>query len=149
MYGRVCRALNIYMTYCSRTSKCSFCPEPLEPGSPIVVGKQVTILESGKRLYSSYRWHVNCWVTQGLQYLEKHPYQKPKVGRRRSELDADTRDKRLSILRRRAATIQRIKGIVDSPGGRGKVDVLIRLGGLLDKCTEEIKQYGGVPKSWT
>ena len=116
-------------------------------GEAVTVGKSYKNT-TGMKLYFTYRWHPNCWVEQGLVELEKHPYVPAKVGRKKLELDKDTRAKRIGIMRRRAATIQRIKMIKARPIEEWNLDAIVHLGDMLAKLADEIEPYGGTPKGW-
>lgn len=133
------------MSWCKRACQCKHCLDTIETGKPVVVGRAVLTV-NGRKTYTAYRWHPNCWVGQALAYIEQHPFEPPAVGRKRLELDSESRDKRLAIMRRHAATLQRIRYMVRKQDMN--IDAMINLGGLLAKQAEEIEQYGGVPESW-
>lgn len=93
------------------------------------------------------RWHPQCWIDQGLASLEKRPYIPP-AGRTPCNIPDDMRKKRVSILRRRASVMQRLKGEMSKPYEEISLEAIIHFGEMLEKQAIEIEPLGGVPKSW-
>ena len=137
--------MDVWMSVCRKRAKCKYCPGYIENGDYMVVGKVWRNREGEARRWAiKLHWHVDCWVEQGKRSLDLQP--KPETrGRKKLAMSDDNKSKRVKILMRRAAILQRMKAATDE----GNVDKLIYLGGLMNKLKEEIQEYGGIPASWT
>jgi len=131
---------NVSIAWCHRTAQCKWCENPIESGTAMV---SVFFWNKGneeKRGWNSkYYYHPDCWVAQGLDYLERNPYV-PNPGRKRMELEPEQKAKRLKILRRKASLEQRRQKAT----GLMLAHIETLIAGLL----EEIVEVGGIPKSW-
>ena len=147
--------MDIWISTCHKKSKCSHCGEDIENNEPCVFGKlwkKFTGKESEVRKWTiTFHWHARrksdgqcCWLAQAMEYLEKQEYTEMR-GRHCIVLPKELREKRLSILRRRARVMQRIRAEMEEGGN---VDALIHLGKQLETLKEEIAPLGGVPKNW-
>lgn len=87
---------------------------------------------------------MQCWIDQAVAALEKITVVETRGRKKVAMPDAD-REKRTSILRRRASVVQRIR--METEDGKD-IDKIIHLGELLNKLKEEIEVVGGVPESW-
>jgi len=141
--------MDIWLTICRRRAKCTHCPEFIEKGQYIVVGKLwARSKEEGARRWTlRFRWHPECWVEQGKMAADRRPLITETRGRKKLDMSEGDKAARRSIIMRRASVMQRIKKEVDLKT-QESIDKLIHLGDRLNKLKEEIKQYGGVPKSW-
>jgi len=138
--------VKITFSYARGAGKCSFCPTPITVGEPVVVGR-TPVSAGGKNFYSKRRWHPQCYLDQGLRYLELHPFTPEAKGRPRlPTLPIGDKLRRLSILRRHATTLQRIRAELRKP--KPNFDTLARLGERVELLRTEISTYGGAPKSW-
>lgn len=86
-----------------------------------------------------FNWHPQCWITQGLDSLQKNPYHAGRLG-----LTDDQRKARRLLLMRWATIKYRLKKAVD----KYNFTAIERLLEQLKSVREEIKLVGGVPKSW-
>lgn len=133
------------MTWCKRECRCAFCPEPIKLATPMVVGKLWFSKGKPHKWYRMLRWHVDCWVKQGLMYLETHPYVASGArGRKQIQLPEEQRKERLAIIRRRASYVQRLRKAVEE----GNMNKVVKIFSKIDVLKEEIESLGGMPKSW-
>ena len=141
--------MDIWMRVCRKKAKCSYCPKPIVKGQYMVVGKLWRKHGGEARVWTIYlRWHIGCWVRQGIESLKKRPVVENR-GRKKLELSEDARKARLKITMRRAAIVQRIRREVDKPIEEQSIDRIIHLGEMLEKLATEIENFGGAPKSWS
>jgi hypothetical protein len=140
--------MNIMVRYCGRESKCSYCPEVVKAGEPILELQQWGNKKgSTKRWMYSKRFHPQCWLDHQLQELKKEPYI-GRIGRTPNGLSEEDKKKRNSIMMRRASVVQRIRKEMGKPDEDRKYDKIVHLGEMLEKIKIEIEQIGGVPKKW-
>ena len=134
--------MDVWMTWSKREVQCRFCPDKVDKGTPVVVTRSVKTWEE-RTFTRTGRYHPQCWVNQGLAYLEKHPVVY-KDGRPRLVLTPDQRVARMRLLRRRATLMLRYRRdiaalrIVEAVGHYIKAVELIPL----------MEPLGGVPRSW-
>ena len=142
--------MHVWMTHCQRTCKCAHCPEQIEAGEPMVTGK---VKLKGQEWYKTLHWHPQCWIEQGMVYLESRPYVPSHRGRVPLKLDEETKSKRFAILRRYASVMQRINKLVVKINESSEIDSesvskLAHLSEMVEGLKVEIEPLGGVPKSW-
>jgi len=142
--------LDIWITKCRRTSKCKHCAKQILNKDFMVMGKSWKRIHFGgevvpKMFVTVYRWHLQCWVEQGVAAVKERGDKPETRGRRKIPMTDEVLAKRTSILRRRAAVLQRIRKEIS---GKNRMDKIIHLGGMLESLTEEIVPVGGVPSSW-
>lgn len=112
-----------------------------------------TAINNGE-FYIVYQWkmrnwtkqrvmHIGCWIEQGIAEINSRPKAETRGGHMLSMADED-KQKRFTIMRRRASIVQRIKAAVDV----GRYDMVENLHCQLEQCKIDIEQYGGVPKKW-
>lgn len=138
--------MDIWITYCKRVSACGFCKQPIKTGSPMVKGKQWRKKSGAAAIWSYYfRWHPECWLKQGLEKLELHPYVPALTGRKKLQIDEIERVIRLYLLRTRARLISKLKDqSLYGPNGIEPEKIIDKLGAL----KKAIALVGGIPKSW-
>lgn len=76
--------------------------------------------------------------------LQKKPRFSKHQGRPSLYMTEEEKAKRFAILRRRASLVQRLKKYHMEENWNG----MIRVHNLMEKLKEELKDLGGVPKSW-
>ena len=132
---------NVSIAWCHRTAQCKWCENQIEASTPMVsVFFWNKGNEANRGWNSKYYYHPNCWVAQGLDYLERNPYV-PGPGRKRVEMEPEKKAIRLKILRRKASLEQRRRNTED-PLMLAHIET--QIAGLF----EEIIEVGGIPKSW-
>lgn len=139
--------MDVWLTWCKRKTKCKYCPEPINPGEPVVVAKQWRKKASQDARHWPFilRFHPNCWLENALAYLEKHPYvPKRSMGRPKLDLSKDDKTKRLRMLRLRASIVYRQKVAAHEGRALRVLELEVRKQELIG----EIEKCGGVPKSW-
>lgn len=139
------------MTKCRKRAKCAYCEDTITKGDYMVVGKLWRRYhgQDAEVMHRCFiqRWHVDCWVEQGKRAADTKDEQRPETrGRPKLVISDEDRAERRKLLVRRANIIYRIRKVQES--NPYDIDALIRLGTLLHKADEIIKQYGGAPKSW-
>lgn len=139
--------MNVWVRRTKRRSTCSYCQGEITNGSYQVVCQHYVKTSGGKNWWFRRSFHPQCWIDQAIAELEKIPVVETR-GKKRMQLTDDDRAKRRSIILRRGSVIQRIKKEMAKPEEDRDVDKIIRLGAMLEKLKEEIRYYGGVPKSW-
>jgi hypothetical protein len=135
------------MRWCRKQATCKWCDKPIEIGTPLVA---VFFWNKGNE--NSRRWnvtlyyHPQCWVDQGLDYLERNPFVPHRRGRVRTLSNEDAR-KRFLLVRRFHALEQRKRNIkapypdnllVEERLTKQMVDVML-----------DVANLGGAPKSWS
>lgn len=138
--------MDVWLTKCHKTSKCSYCEKPITNGDYMVIGKLWRDREGHKiRFPQKLHFHVDCWVEKGKKYIDNKPYIE-KRGRRKLIISDENRESRLRIMRKRAAVVQRINTEVRK--SNPNIDKMIHLGELLHQYKEDIENFGGAPKGW-
>jgi len=137
---------NVTMRWCRKQATCRWCNKPIEIGTPIVA-----VLFWNKGNPDSRRWnvqicyHPQCWVDQGLDYLNRNPFVPHRRGVK-SKLSEEDRKKRYLLVRRFHALEQRKKNSkLDYP------DNLLMDSRLTKQMTDimlDMAKVGGIPKSW-
>lgn len=139
---------HVWMVWCKRTAKCRWCEQQITTATPMVVVKYWRKGNENERKWNLFLYfHPDCWVANGLDYLERNPYT-VSVNRGRPKLSLSVEDKRkrtLLVMRKAALEQQKRKLKVDYP------DKLLAMARIDEKMMEifmDITKYGGVPKSW-
>jgi len=137
---------NVTMRWCRKQAKCRWCEQPIEIGTPLVA---VVFWNKGNpesRKWNSYQYfHPQCWVDQGLDYLNRNPFVPHKRGRKITLSDEDRR-KRFLLVRRFHALEQRKKKI--KAGYPDNVLIEARLDRQMVEIMLDMAILGGIPKSW-
>jgi hypothetical protein len=130
------------MRHARRDNKCFWCEEVILRFSPEVISR--FRWRAGDKTFTKFRrFHPNCWVEQGLEYLRKNP-PVVRMGRPRLALNQEDRGKRLKILRRRAQLMYLFRNASES----GKVIQAVEYYLKAYELIKEIEPLGGAPKSW-
>ena len=137
---------NVTMRWCVRKSTCKWCEQPINSGTPMVAVVFWNKGNENSRKWNAYRkYHPQCWIDQGLDYLERNPF----VLRhrdRKSPLCEEDRRKRYLLVRRFHKAEQTRKNCNHNYPD----DILteIRLTQQMIDIMLEVVALGGVPKSW-
>lgn len=135
------------MAHCRKETKCSFCEDAIPVAQPMVVGKAAMKKREGWSV--TLHWHPQCWITQGLQYLEAHPYVSAQKGKKKLDLSLEDREARFKIQRCRASMMQKLRVIMHKDEVDEKdLDRIVRYSEKLREYKVAIEKYGGVPKKW-
>jgi len=96
------------------------------------------------RTYRMY-FHPQCWVDNGMAYLNNNPYTPGIRGRKKLPMSSEDARKRYLLIRRYNRFKQRKNGLKKFPD-----DILesIRLESEMDKIAEEMRDIGGTPAKW-
>ena len=113
----------------------------MEAGTAIV---RTTVFKLGRRY--SFLQHPDCYVRQGLAYLEQHPFvpHPGGPGRKKLKLDPETRRLRRN-LHAKAVYLRKERREAINKGWWWKVEIL---NSDMLKLREAFEQVGGVPSNW-
>ena len=150
--------MDVWISRCRKTVRCSYCSEDISNGEPMVFGKLwMRFTADGvepRRWVKNFRWHAKrardeqcCWLAAGLENLATKQFTETR-GRKQLVMSKDKRDKRLCILRKRARLVQRLKFLMSAKPNNRDVDDIIKAGSRLEGLKEQIAPYGGAPPSW-
>jgi hypothetical protein len=135
--------MHIRMSWLRRQALCAWvdCSLYIESGEPTVRG---TIYKNNMR--HTFIWHPQCYIQQGMVYLNAHPYeaQEGGPGRKALDLTEDQKRKRHNLLAK-AHRLRKQRVDVIERGWFWKLDYL---GEDYRKVCEELEQYGGMPSHW-
>jgi hypothetical protein len=130
------------------TCEYSQCPQPvIIAGEPIVRCRSVD-----KHGWSHYRkYHINCYVVQGLEYLKANPYipkRVPQCGRTpmSATLNPEQERKRFLLIRRRNYFISERKKLATN--GQHDTPRMIALGVEINIIEADMESVGGCPARW-
>lgn len=137
---------DVWFSWCKRRSKCNYCPDSILAGTPVVIVKH---WRPNKHSYY-FRFHPDCYIQQGVAYLAKHPYEpyRANTGRPKLELSNSDSYARIKLLRHRAVVMYRRRQAIKLLPSEAAQEYIDSLDKVLDKITEDIQIYGGVPNSW-
>lgn len=137
---------NVTMRWCVRKSTCKWCEQPIDNGTPVV-----TVFfwnrgnENSRKWNNTYSYHPECWIKQGLDYLERNPYI-PQHRNKQPNLTVEDKRKRFLLIRKFNSLVQRKKHnyhnypdtvLDDIKLTQKQVDIML-----------EVAVLGGVPKGW-
>ena len=139
---------SVYMAWCTRKAECPWCKQLIEVATPSVI---VFYWNRGDEQHKPYNtkqhYHPQCWIDQGLDYLNMNPYSSPGVrGRPHSQLSLEDKAKRLLILRKKAALEQQRKRIKTPYPDRLTIEE--RIDTQIMELMFQISEIGGIPISW-
>jgi len=136
---------NVTMRWCVKKSTCKWCEQSIDRGTPIV---SVVFWNKGNeesRKWNYYaKYHPQCWVAQGLDYLSRNPYV-PQHRVKKPTLSDEDKRKRYLLVRKFHKAIQLRKNCANYPDG---VLTEIRLTQQMVEIMLEAVTLGGVPKKW-
>ncbi len=136
---------NVTMRWCQRKATCRWCELPIVTGTAVVAVFFWNKGSGDRRWNTQICYHPDCWVKQGLDYLDRNPYVPVRV-RDKLKLSVEDKRKRFLLVRRFHALEQR-KGNVkaDYPD---KLLVEVRLTKQMADIMLDVARIGGIPKSW-
>ena len=137
---------SVSMTWCQRIAQCEYCPDTIDAGMPMV---RVFFWNRGTEEHKGFNtkkyYHPNCWVAQGLDYLNENPYV-PYLRKPKMELTPEQSARRYVLLKRKASIDQRKKLLTceypDKVLEEAKLDIHIT------DIMLEIALIGGIPPKW-
>jgi len=132
------------MTWCKRTAKCKYCEKPIEKATPMV--KCRTVKGKEVKLTHYMYFHPQCWVTNGMNYLNNNPYNPGLRGRRTLPLSPEDSRARYLLLRKYAALKQRLNNIVTK--FPDNLEPTLRIEEQMQQVMIEISLVGGIPPKW-
>ena len=137
----------IRMAWLRQKARCRWCSEVILAGQAVVRGMSWVTDGDTKRHYLSI-WHPECWLKQGMDYLESHPYipKQGGPGRPRLQLTVEQRIKRRSCTVMFAKLKMEKMQVLTAGTAQWHMPQLEERGRQL---MERMKGLGGVPRSWT
>lgn len=125
---------------------CKWCEKPIEAATPMVVVFWWNKGNPEKRGWNVKRYyHPECWILQGLDYLEMNPYIPHKRGPKPKLSEEDARTRYLLVRRYHALQQRKQKLKADYPD---KLLLEVKIDKQVTEIMMDISQVGGVPKSW-
>jgi hypothetical protein len=146
--------VEVWLAISNKSSKCSYCHELILNNEIAIFGKIWMNYKKdeggGKKWVKRFKWHIAnsqnqcCWITDQMKRLKQNPTSETR-GRKMLLLTPEQKQSRLSILRRRARVMQRLRAETE---GDANIEMLIHLGDQLVQLKKEIDLVGGMPSSW-
>ncbi len=137
---------NVTMTWCVNRAKCEWCPEHIEAGTPLVT---VFYWNRGGPDHKGYNvkkyYHPQCWIAQGLDYLERNPYVRH-ITKKKLVLTPKQSELRYKILKRKASIDQRLRNLDGDYPDHLLIEARLKL--QITDLMLEIAVVGGIPKKW-
>lgn len=137
---------NVTMRWCVNHATCAHCNTYVDSGTPLVT---VFFWNRGGPDHKGYNvkkyYHPQCWIEQGLDYLEKNPYIRP-PHKKKLVLEPEQAELRYKLLRRKASIDQRLRNMDVSYPDHLLIEA--RLKQQVVDIMMEIAVVGGIPKKW-
>ncbi len=137
---------NVTMVWCRKKAKCRHCDQTIEIGNSMV---RVYFWRKGDAEVRKWNWqscyHPECWVKQGLEYLDKNPFVPHKRGRRIT-LNPEDRRKRFLLVRKFNELYQRKSNVMAEYPDNLPIEA--NLVNQMTQVMKDVAKLGGVPKSW-
>ena len=134
--------MHVWISWCKRKCECSHCKETILCSEPMVSGRHTTT-KGGRKWTIKLHWHPQCWVGQGLAYLQSHPMIKG-PGRPRIMLSEEDKAARHRLLLKHGNIRHRQKVAALAGDAVRVLDLEIRR----QEVIEEMSKYGPIPRSW-
>lgn len=137
---------NVTMRWCAKKSTCKWCGLSIEKGTPVI---SIFFWNKGnpdsRKWNTNYSYHPQCYIDQGMDYLNRNPYVSSYKGRR-PVLSEEDRRKRFLLIRKFHALDQRRRNCNHSFPDSILTD--IRLTEQMVEIMLELATVGGVPEAW-
>ena len=133
--------MNVWMSWCRKRTECRYCNQLIDTATPVVVCRSWA---NGKK--HELRYHPQCWLDNGIDYLRQNPYTAMPRGRKKLTMSEDDTKTRRTLLVRHAAVVQRISRVKAKYPDR--LLPIARLEKRMKELAKEIEPFGGVPKKW-
>ena len=137
---------NVTMRWCVKKSTCKWCDKYIDNGTPMV---SVVFWNKGNiesRKWNSYsKYHPQCWIDQGLDYLRRNPYV-PQHREKKPTLSEEDGRKRFLLIRKFNWLVQVKRNC--NHNFPDSVLTNINLTQQMIDIMLEVAVIGGVPKGW-
>jgi len=137
---------NVTITWCVRKTKCKWCPEHIEGGQPLVT---VFFWNKGSTEHKGFNtkqyYHPQCWIGQGMDYLNRNPYV-PYKRSRALPLTPEQTKQRGILLRRKCSLDQRRRNLRTNLPNHDLMEA--KIARQVAELMLEIAPIGGIPKRW-
>lgn len=138
---------NVCMVWCQKKAICGHCEKEIEVGAPMVTVFFWNKGNDNRRWNVKKYYHPNCWIEQGLDYLKMNPYVPyRRGGNNKFDLTPEQKEKRKSILRKKASLEQRRRKLKSDYPDRILIEA--RIDSQIADLAVEIGGIGGIPKRW-
>lgn len=135
---------NVTMRWAQNKATCQWCEYNIEPGQAMVVVFFWNRGANGRKWNVQKCYHPNCWVEQGMDYLNKNPYSPYIRGRKGLQLSKEDNRQRFLIVRRYHALTQRIGRLDNGSEPIKRLELEMKQADMM----LEMLKIGGVPKKW-
>jgi len=139
---------NVTMRWCVKKSTCRWCDQSIDNGTPVVTvffwNKGEDSGKWNRKWNVRFSYHPQCWVDQGLDYLNRNPYI-PQHREKKPTLCEEDRRKRFLLVRKFHKAEQMRKNSGSYPDN---LLAEVRLTEQMIGIMLEVAVLGGVPKSW-
>ena len=144
--------MDVWFTWARKEAECEWCPKKIVRKTPMVVTKLWRKGQADVRKWNIiHYYHPECYIAQGLDYLDKHPFTEVNAGKKkgRPEIVLSEEDKkaRIALLKKKSNLEGRIRIIKE----KGKKDAVLKEAELtvqLAEVMQEIEKVGGAPTVW-
>lgn len=104
-------------------------------------------MNESNRSWNTYLYyHPNCWVKQGLDYLDRNPYVEQSRRGRTLLLSKEDRTRRLKLITNYHSLEQRYSNL--KTGYPERLLIEDRLSRQMTDIMMEVAIVGGIPKKW-
>ena len=141
---------NVVMNWCRKEARCHW--DSCKLGGTIAIAQPMVMVmfwnkgkENSRRWNTKYYYHPQCWVEQGLDYLNRNPYVSYIRGRKCTLSKEDGR-KRFLLVRRFNRLVQRKATITQDYPESSLIEANLTKQ-MLDIMLD-VAVLGGVPKNW-
>jgi len=137
---------NVTIRWCKKSAICRWCNKPIEIATPMV-----TVFfwnkgnEERRGWNTTWYFHPQHWIDQGLDYLSLNPYVPHKRGPKPKLSEEDRRTRFLLVRRFHALQQRKQKLKADYPD---RLLIEARISRQAAEIIVEMIRVGGVPKSW-
>ena len=141
--------MDIWFKWCQKPggATCNWCEKTIERATPMVVTRLWRKGDENSRRWNITKYyHPECYLAQGLDYLERNPFSSKVGGSKKMELKPYARKYRLKLLRKKASLVQRKQRLkIPYPD---RVLYEARIDEQIAGLAAQIATVGGIPKSW-
>jgi hypothetical protein len=139
---------NVTMSWCKRQAECACgCKTMITVATPMLMVMYWNKSNEGNQSFNTRKYYIpEHWMTQGMEYLNMHPYEPGSPRGPKIELADGDRRKRQLLLRKYGSYKFRMKNLKGSLPDRLLAE--IKLESQMSSIMLEISKIGGIPKSW-
>ena len=132
--------MDIWMAWNKREAKCYYCEKEIKVATPVVIGQT----KRKNRTYRTY-FHPQCWIDNGMAYLNNNPYTPGVRGRKRLSLTPKDARSRFLLIRRYNTLKSRKAKLTIFPDS---ILESMNLERRMAKIVKDMEKLGGIPPKW-